>query len=176
MTQPVCGQPTANGTPCKRRAMLGADRCSSHLGLAGRPTLLTPELGDRLVLMLSAGNYLHVALAAVSVGAQTFRDWMARGLSGKLADEPFRELRERVEQARAEGEVRLVTSIARAAQDDWRAALALLEREYPDRWGPVSVRTRDVEPPEQPVLTVPDADDPFAEVDELAARRRRSAG
>jgi hypothetical protein len=156
--------------------MLGADRCAVHLGLARKPTTLTQTIADNLVTMLAAGNYRHVALAAVSVPAQTYRDWLARGTSGKLADEPFRELRERVEQAEAQGEVRLVTAIARAAQDDWRAALALLEREYPERWGPVSVRTRDVELPEQPLVTPSDPDDPFREVDELASRRSLRAG
>jgi hypothetical protein len=157
--------------------MLGADRCAAHLGLMGRSTTLTETIADNLVTMLSAGNYLSVSLAAVSVPTQTFRDWMHKGAtSTKLIDEPYRELRSRVEQARAQGEVRLVTEIAKAASTDWRAALALLEREFPDRWGPVSVRVREVEAPESPIVTTPDEDDPFREVDELAERRRTRSG
>jgi hypothetical protein len=177
MSQPICGQPTASGEPCRKLAMLGADRCAVHLGLARRGHTLTQQIADNLVTMLSAGNYLHVALAAVSVPGQTFRDWMTKGAtSSKPVDEPFRELRARVEQARAQGEVRLVTAIAVAAQQDWRAALALLEREFPDRWGPVSVRVREIEAPEQPLVAKPDDDDPFREVDELAERRRTRTG
>jgi hypothetical protein len=177
MSQPLCSQTTATGEPCKKRAMLGSDRCAIHLGLARRPATLTQQTADNLVTMLSAGNYLSVSLAAVGVAAQTFRDWMAKGASSNRPDdEPFRDLRARVEQARAQGEVRLVTAIAVAAQQDWRAALALLEREYPDRWGPVSVRVREVEAPEQPLVAPPDSDDPFREVDELAERRRTRTG
>lgn len=177
----LCGQPTAKGTPCRRAVMPGADRCPSHLGLVGgRPSIeITPEIIERLTVMLRAGNYLHVAIAASGVSRATFMRWMQRGKSKRASDVVYVDLRARVEQARAEGEVRMVTTIAAAAQKgDWRAALAMLEREFPDRWGPVGVRMRDEGPPapvEPDVEPLPD-DDLFREVDELAERRRARSG
>jgi hypothetical protein len=61
-------------------------------------------------------------------------------------------------------EPRLLVYVARAAQTNWRASAWLLERRYPERWG---ARRRELE------LAVPREGDPFAELDELAARRRR---
>jgi hypothetical protein len=157
--------------------MRGSDRCSSHLGLGGRPTALTDEVADQLVTMLRAGNYLHVAVRAAGVPKRTFADWMQRGLSPLAKHKQFRELRERIESARAAGQARHVALISKAATDDWRASAWLLEREYPHLWGAVSVRLRQPEEePEVAEVVVPDEDDPFREVDELAeARRRRTA-
>jgi transposase len=98
---------------------------------AGRPTKLTPELQDDLVVLLAAGS--PVGLAARTVGVS--RRSVVRWLGG-------RGLREHVERARADGpehsdavaEARLVTLIARAASTDWTAAAFLLERQHPERW------------------------------------------
>jgi hypothetical protein len=157
--------------------MAGSERCSVHVGLGGRPTALTDEVADQLETMLRAGNYVHVAIRAAGVSRSTFNEWMRRGLSRLKRDRPYRELRERVETAQAEGQVRHVAMVSKAAADDWRAATWLLERQYPALWGGVSVRMR---PPAEEAgeaeVMVPDEDDPFMEVDELAeARRRRTA-
>jgi hypothetical protein len=65
---------------------------------------------------------------------------------------------------RATSEDRLVAYVASAARTNWRASAWLLERRYPERWAPV----RRVEPDIPAVV----ADDPFREIDELAAKRR----
>jgi hypothetical protein len=169
---------TAAGEPCRNPAMRGLDRCNVHAGLGrvGRKTLLTSAVAEQLVAMLRAGNYLHVTLNAVGVSRQAFHDWMKRGRSGAPEDAEFTELRGRVEQARAQGEARAVAQIAQAAATSWQAAAWMLERQYPERWGRVSVRYRDEEGP-PPAAAVPvDQTDPFAEVDELAERRRRNGG
>jgi hypothetical protein len=65
-------------------------------------------------------------------------------------------------------EPRLIAQVAAAARTQWRAAAFLLERRYPERWAPVRPKAElDV-----PTVGAVDAGDPFAEVDQLAAKRR----
>lgn len=173
-----CSQLTAKGEPCQAWAMRGGERCQAHAGLVGRKTLLTPATADHLVAMIRAGTYLPVALRAAGVARRTYVEWMTRSRSGKPSDALYRDLRERVEQAKAEAEVRLVAEITRASRDSWQAAAWLLERLAPTRYGKPSVRIRTEAPPE-PVVEEelpPASDDPFAEVDELAERRRGRVG
>ena len=177
---PRCEATTAKGEPCRKAAMKGATLCAFHVQRVGRRTLLEPELIERLEAMLKAGNYITVALRAVGIGGATFRDWMRRGRSSTApGDELYRELVERVDVARAEGEIRNVAQIASAARDNWQAAAWILERSAPERWGRVSTKLRlpaELPPEEDPNLTRAAEDDPFAEVDELAAKRRARSG
>jgi len=173
LERPPCTATTASGKQCRNPAAVGHDRCVSHIGLVGRKTKLDDELTGRLVALLRAGNYIVVACRAVGIGGTTYKQWMARGRSGKAADEPYRSFRERVEVARAEGEAVLAAEIAKAARSSWAAAAWLLERQYPERWGRVSVRVREEAAPPEPVVNTDDFTDPFAEVDELAQRRRK---
>jgi hypothetical protein len=86
--------------------------------MAGRPTKLTPELEDDLVLLLAAGASPARAARALGVGERSIRRGLGNGL------------RERVRLAQASGQVgtdalsegRLVALIARAAAHDWKAA------------------------------------------------------
>jgi hypothetical protein len=64
-------------------------------------------------------------------------------------------------------EERLIGLVAAGAKTNWRAPAWILERRYPERWGPV--RPQEEPEPAPPIVR---ADDPFAEVDMLAARRR----
>lgn len=167
-----CSATTTRGERCRKQAMEGAEVCAFHLGRVGRKTLLTPQLADQLVAMLRAGNYVTVATRAVGISRRTFAEWMQRGRSDKSADAEFASFRRRVEQARAEAEVRHVAQIAQASADSWQAAAWLLERQHPERWGRVSVRLREEAPPQHEPAAVAPTDDPFTEVDELAERRR----
>jgi hypothetical protein len=68
--------------------------------------------------------------------------------------------------ARVLAEERLVAQVAAGAKTNWRASAWLLERRYPERWGPPRPAAEPDVPPEV------DANDPFREVDLLAAKRR----
>ncbi|HEU0194118.1 MAG TPA: hypothetical protein VFQ71_07955 [Gaiellales bacterium] len=174
---PRCDATTEAGTPCRAYAKHGETKCTAHLGLVGREVTLTAEMTDQLVAMLRAGNYINVACKAAGLPRRTYTEWMRRGRSGAPADALYRSFRKEVEQARAMGEVRHVAAIASAARKSWQAAAWLLERQYPDRWGRTPMRIRESLPPELPATVEPEptAPDPFAEIDELAERRRRGA-
>lgn len=158
-----CSQPTRTGKPCRSFAVAGSDRCSSHLGRAGRKSQLTDEVAAQLEAILRAGNYIDVACRAVGIPRRTFDHWMQRGHEGAAA---YVDFASRMDKARANGEVRNVAMIAQAASESWQAAAWLLERTSPERWARVSQRDQATPEP-----TAPDTG-PLAEIDELAARRR----
>lgn len=124
---------------------------------------LTPEVAEQLLSLLRAGAHPTVACEAAGVDPAAFQRWMRRGTSSKdrPRDRPFRELRARVERARAEAEARAIAQVARAGGDDWRAAAWLLERQYPERWSRPPTRDGEEPPP------LDERDD----LDELAGRR-----
>jgi hypothetical protein len=170
MKGPLCSARTAKGLPCRRLALHGLEVCSIHAGApVGRPTKLDGPMADRIEQVLRAGAYMETAATVAGISYGQFKEWMKRGdpAGRERRDAPYRELRVRVEQARAEGEARNVGIIARAANENWQAAAWLLERMYPDRWARPSQREKG---PETPAAPTPG--DPFAEVDELALRRR----
>jgi hypothetical protein len=182
---PRCSATTVRGKPCSREAAPGSELCSYHERRSprGRPTLLTDELADRLSNLLAAGNYDETAARAAGISARTLRDWLHRGLSSRDRDEPYRRLRGRLDEARANGEAAHVARIAKAAADgDWKASAWFLERSYPARWGRPALRPpldgRDEDDVEAPAPADPEPVAPppgvFSEVDELA--RKRASG
>ncbi len=127
----------------------------------GRPSGLTPELTGRLVPLLRAGVAVEAATRAVRISERTFYEWMQRGERGSQRNAPYRDFRAAVEQARGEHEAILVGQLARAAsKGSWRAAAWLLERSFPERWGPPEQRGAPGPAPRVP--------------DELAALRERA--
>jgi hypothetical protein len=99
-----------------------------------------------------------------------------RSSNGKTTKPKLRLTRELAAKIAA-GEETAVDSILMAAAEDWRAAAWFLERAHPERWGRPSttLRSPPSKPPEEaevpPAVEPPPSGDPFAEVDELAARR-----
>lgn len=103
--------------------------------MAGRRTKLTPEVQERIVSALRAGNYMDTAAQYAGIGESTLHRWIATGRE-EDAPEIYKEFREAVERARAEAEVRNVHLIQQAAQGGtWQAAAWFLERSHPGKWG-----------------------------------------
>jgi transposase len=117
----------------------------------GRPTKLTPEVQDKIVAALRAGNYQETAAMYAGVEARTFYRWMERGESDGTEDEIYRQFRQAVEKAKADAEVRDIALIDKAAHDgSWQAAAWKLERKFPHKWGRVN-RTEISGPEGKPV-------------------------
>ncbi len=97
-----------------------------------RPTGLTPDVQERICQAIRAGAPPETAAVYAGIGKSTYYAWMRRGERGAG---PFVEFREAIKKALAEFEVRTVTLVQQAAPADWQAAMTLLERRFPDRWG-----------------------------------------
>jgi transposase len=98
-----------------------------------RPTKLTPEVQDRIVAAIRAGNYAAPAARSAGVSEATFYRWMSRGERAKSGI--YRDFHEAVRRAEADAEVHAVAVIRKEIADgDWRAAATFLERRFPDRW------------------------------------------
>lgn len=105
---------------------------------------MTPEVQERIVSAIRAGNYLETAAAYAGVTTQTLHSWRVRATkeresiaSGNEAREnesKFLDFLDAVERARAEAEVRTVALIQQAAPNSWQAAAWYLERSHPKRW------------------------------------------
>ena len=116
-------------------------------GRGGQPTLLTPELQDTIVNLIRAGNFFETACRVAGTDPRNALEWIARGEGrddrpGKLEHIRFAEA---IRKAQADAEALLVNDVRRAAQVDdkgqprgsryWAAALSMLERKFPARWG-----------------------------------------
>jgi transposase len=99
----------------------------------GRRTKLTPERRDRILQATRAGCDIEIACRAAGVGTSTYYRWKARGEQEPVG--PYRDFFMALRTAEAEAEVHAVAVIRHAMGDDWRAALAFLERRHPGRWG-----------------------------------------
>lgn len=114
----------------------------------GRPTVLTDELRETVKQLLASGASLEAAALSAGVSRRTFSRWnaIAREAEEKLdRDEPLTEREvecleflNTAEEARATLKVRLLASLQKGAQSDWRAALAMLERLWPEEFAPKS--------------------------------------
>jgi transposase len=103
--------------------------------MAGRPSKLTPQVHDKIITAIKAGNYLDTAARYAGVDPGTVHRWIAKGKDEQAPDE-YRQFREAIESARAEAEARNVALIQQAANaGTWQAAAWYLERTAHQRWG-----------------------------------------
>jgi transposase len=97
----------------------------------GRPTKLTPDLMEKFIPLLRAGNYLETAAAFVGIDRQTAREWIKRGERASAGI--YREFSTACERAMAESEIRDLEDIRK--DEDWQAKAWRLERRLPHKWG-----------------------------------------
>lgn len=94
---------------------------------------LTPVVQKRIVDAIKAGNYVCVAVRYAGITSSTFYTWCRKGRaesSGK-----YHEFYEALRQAETYAEIRAVAIIQKQMEGNWRAAVAYLERKFPERWG-----------------------------------------
>ena len=112
----------------------------------GRKSKLNPEVQDRIVSAIRAGNFAHVAAGYAGISESTFYRWMQSGQQGK--NDQLRAFWEEVKDAEYEAEVRAVAMVQKHMADNWQAAMTYLERKFPERWGRRDRIQVDVDPRE----------------------------
>jgi transposase len=103
----------------------------------GRPAKLKPDVVGRIVEAVGVGMFRRDAARYAGIGRSTLYRWLERGQADEAAglETDFHDLWARVSRAEAVAEVRMVATLTKAAERDWRAAVSFLERRYPERWG-----------------------------------------
>ena len=97
------------------------------------PSKFNAETQERICQLVRLGIPAREAAEAAGISERTLHNWQERRVGFRRA----------VEQARAEAEASLVGRVQKAAQaGSWRVAAWMLERQWPERWAPVSDRER----------------------------------
>lgn len=98
-----------------------------------RRSKLTTALIDQISTLVSDGVPLEVAAKASGISSRTYYRWFKRGEEAKTG--LYCQFWQSLTRAKASSEARLISVVTRAADNgEWRAAIALLERLYPDRY------------------------------------------
>ena len=92
---------------------------------------LTPSVQQIICDVIAAGNYLKIAAEAAGINIDTLSKWRDLGDEGK---EPYFTFVRALETAERDCERSLVKKVMSKTDDDWRAAMMMLERKYPERW------------------------------------------
>lgn len=110
----------------------------------GRPTKFTPEVRERILIAIRAGNYIDTAAQSAGINKDTFYSWMAKAETSGAPKEYY-DFADDIKKARAEAEIQAVGVIQQAAnRGTWQAAAWYLERSYPDRFGRTRIETSGV--------------------------------
>jgi len=114
-----------------------------------------PEVVEKMMQALKAGNHIGVSCDYAGVSQGVVSAWLRRGAREqtraddeklkmgwerpkyKRSEIPYLKFTQSVQQALAFAEARLATSVSRAAEENWVAAMTLLERRWPERWSRV---------------------------------------
>jgi transposase-like protein len=93
-----------------------------------------PARIDRLIVLVSQGNYFEVAARAVGITSRVIRQWLQKAEEG---DPRFDAIGRVLRVAEAEAEAHAVENVRTAGKDPrfWAAEMTYLERRHPDRWG-----------------------------------------
>jgi transposase len=107
-------------------------------------SLLTDERIDRICdLIATTGCTLKAAAARVGISRWTLYDWLKKGKA--QSEGPYRQLLDRLEEAKSQSELTLLEQISQAAPRDWKAAAWILERRFPDHYSQRVLVARELE-------------------------------
>ena len=130
------GPTTAKVTPEKLSATKKREQ-GSRKGIGGRPTLYTQELSERLLKDVEDGATFEIAAEANGISGNTLYEWLGRSREG---DPKYAGLHDALARARASYKraaiERIRKGVLNSGERDWKAEAMLLERLYPNEFGP----------------------------------------
>ena len=105
----------------------------------GAPSKLTPEIMNRIISVIEAGNYIEVACQSVGINIDTYYHWLERaredieeGLSE--TESSYITFSEAVKKAHAAAELALLSKVRDPNCKDWQRYSWILERTRQDRY------------------------------------------
>ncbi|OGG46688.1 MAG: hypothetical protein A3F84_25135 [Candidatus Handelsmanbacteria bacterium RIFCSPLOWO2_12_FULL_64_10] len=98
----------------------------------GRPTKWTPELQERVIEGILAGNYIQTVCEANGISRQIFYDWLRRGDEG---EEPYVNFFEACQIAFSRAEMGLLEKVKTTDGPFWQRFSWILERTRHARFG-----------------------------------------
>lgn len=116
-----------------------------------RPRKFNRNRARAIITALMAGNFRSVAARYAGIAPGTLTKWIERGKSAKPGTVMAKFFAD-VEQAEAEAIVSCHAVVQRAlGEDNWKAAIALLQARWPDKYGPKATLTieQQAPPPEK---------------------------
>jgi hypothetical protein len=133
----LCTRRKQNGEPCKRHRKKGMDVCASHAGTAHRPSLFTDDVKHKIIEALKAGVWKKDAAVYAGIAPTTLDEWLARAAKYEELGEAneLTEFSAAVRVTQVKHKVYLVGQVTKAAAEDWKAAMVLLERMFPNEYG-----------------------------------------
>ena len=110
----------------------------------GRKVKLTPALIESIVKKLNVGAYAKYVAISEGITERTYYLWLERGAKaeklwelGKKIPETevlFLQFLQSVRQAEANANIILTTMVFSKGNEDWKAALEMLARKWPEDW------------------------------------------
>ena len=94
---------------------------------------LTPEVHDKIINLIKAGNYISTACQVVGINVGTYYYWLKKGMENK--SKKYAKFYGDVKKAEAINEAYYLKFIQKAALKNWQAAAWFLERKYPAKYG-----------------------------------------
>lgn len=107
-----------------------------------KPSIINPNRVAEIIRLVSEGNTRECAFSCAGVSPRQGHFWLRRGREAKRrlnagqtvpdADRIFLELAEGIRLADGKAEAKLVELVRKAAEKDWRAAMAMLKARRPE--------------------------------------------
>ena len=118
-------------------------------GSTARALVSNPDIRNEIYHLAEKGYHHKTIAATIGCSPSTMEQWLTKGKpdnvnpkTGKrLAPDIYYEFVEEYRKHEALAETSAVDSLVHASTGDWRAALAFLERRFPEHWRPTATST-----------------------------------